>query len=84
MTVLTPEGLEGAGVLPATLAPEGIAMEGLAMMGATVPEGLEPEGLTPAAAVPVELRFAVVFGFRAAFAALFFIFMFGSFRSGGA
>jgi hypothetical protein len=51
---------------------------------AIVPEGLEPEGFVPAAAAPVVLSIAVEFGFRAAFAALFFIFIFSSFRSGGA
>jgi hypothetical protein len=49
---------------------------------AIVPEGLEPEGFVPAAAAPVVLSIAVEFGFRAAFAALFFIFIFSSFTFG--
>lgn len=51
-------------------------------MEAIVPEALEPEGFVPEAAMPVVLRFAVEFGFRAAFAALFFIFIFSSFTFG--
>jgi hypothetical protein len=48
-------------------------------MEAVVPEGLDPEGFMPAAAAPVVLSFAVEFDFRAAFAALLFIFIFSSF-----